>query len=74
MCEVAARFKSVIDELKYETNFKLTNQLHLENTYLTHEELNTSIKQAEHRWRIHLISCNIVTSRAKGLSNRQLFY
>jgi len=40
---VAEKFKSVIDEMTYGTDFKLTNLVHTEIANLTHEDLNTTI-------------------------------
>jgi len=74
MPRVAETFKSVIDEMTHGTDFKLVNILQAENANLTHEDLNTSIDEAENRWNIHLVSYDTLTSRAKPSSNGQLSY
>jgi len=40
---VAETFKTVIDEMTHQTDFKLVNLLQAENANLTHVDLNTSI-------------------------------
>jgi len=69
---VAETFNSVIDEMTFATDFKLINLLHVEHPNLTHEDLNTSIDEAENQWNIHLLSYDTLTSRAKPSSNDQL--
>jgi len=53
---VEEMFKSVIDEMKFATDFKLINLLHAENVNLTHQDLNTSLDEPENQWNIHLVS------------------
>jgi hypothetical protein len=72
MPRVEEMFKSVIDEMKFATDFKLINLLHAENVSLTHQDLNTSLDEPENRWNIHLVSSDTLTSRAKPSSNGQL--
>jgi len=43
MLGVAETFKTVIDEMTHETDFKLVNMLHTDNANLTHEDVNTSL-------------------------------
>jgi len=74
MTGVAETFKSVIDEMTHGTNFKLINLSYPENANLTHNNLNTSIDEPENRWNIHLVSYDMLTSRAKPSSNGQLSY
>jgi len=74
MPRVAETFKSVINEMTHGINFKLANLLHTKNANLTQEDLNTSIDEPEHRWNIHLMSYDTLTSRAKPSSNGQLSY
>jgi len=69
---VAETFKSVIDKMRFATDFKLSNLLHSENVILTHGNLNTSLDEPENRWNIHLVSYDTLTSRAKPSSNGQL--
>jgi len=71
---VAETFKSVIEEMTHGTNFKLVNLLHAANTYLTHQDLNTSIDKPENRWNSHLVPYDTLTSRAKPSSNGQHSY
>jgi hypothetical protein len=66
---VAETFKTVIDKITHGTDFKLVNMLHPELANITHEDLNTSIDEPENRWNIHLVSYDILTSRAKPSSN-----
>jgi hypothetical protein len=49
---VAEKFKTVIDEITYETDFKLIELLHAKNANLTHESLNTNIAEPGNRWNI----------------------
>jgi len=42
MPEVAEAFKSVIDKMRYSTDFTLVNLLDTEYVILTHDDLNTS--------------------------------
>jgi len=74
MRRVAARFKSVFDQMTYGTDFNLINLLHPENVNLTHEDLNTSIDKPENRLNIHLELYDTSTSRAKPSSNDQLLH
>jgi hypothetical protein len=71
---VAETFKTVIDVMTPGTDFKLVNLLQPQYANLTHEDLNTSITELEHRWNIHLVWYDILTSRAKPSSNGQLSY
>jgi hypothetical protein len=54
MPEVAATFKSVIDEMTPGTNFKLGNILHSKSANLTNQHLNTSIDKPGNQCNIHL--------------------
>jgi len=72
MPKVAETFRSVVDEMTYATDFKLTNLLHAENANLTHEDWNTSPDKPENRWNIHLVLYNTLTSRGKTSSNGQI--
>ena len=65
MPRMAETFNTVIDEMTHATDFKLVNLLHGDHANLTHEDLNTSIDKPEHRWNIHLMSYDTLTSRAK---------
>jgi hypothetical protein len=69
---VAEKYKNVIDEMKFATDFKLNNLLHVDNVNLTHADLNTSLDEPENRWNIHLVLYDTLTSRAKPSSNGQL--
>jgi len=69
---VAERFKSVIDEMTYSTDFNIINLLHTEYANLPDENLNTCLDKPETRWNIHFVSYDTLTSRAKPLSNGQL--
>ena len=71
---VPETFKSVFDEMTHGTNFKLVNLFHAENANLTHEYLNASIDKPENRCNIHLVSFDILTSRAKPSCNGQHSY
>jgi len=71
---VAETFKTVINEMRHGTEFKLVNLLYAENANVTHEDLNTRIDKPEIRWNIHLVSYDTLTSRAKPSSNGQLSY
>jgi hypothetical protein len=71
---VAETFKTVIDEITHETEFKLVNLFHAENATLTHKDLNPSIDELENRCNIYLVSYDNLTSRAKPSSNGQLSY
>ena len=74
MAGVAETFKTVIDEMRHGTDFKLVNLLHAKNANLTHEDLNTSIDEADNRRNIHLVLYDTLTSRGKPSSNGQLSY
>ena len=69
---VAETFKTVIKVKTHGTDFKLVNLLHAKDATLTHEDLSTSIDEPENRWNIHLVSYDILTSRAKPSSNGRL--
>jgi hypothetical protein len=69
---VAETFKSFIDKMTFATDFKLINLLQAENANLTHDNLNTSLDDPENRSTIHLVSYDVLTSRAKPSSNGQL--
>jgi len=69
---VAETFKTVIHEMTYGTDFQFINLLHSKNANLTHEDLNTSIDEPEHRWNIHLVPYDTLTSRMKPSSNGRL--
>jgi len=69
---VAERFKSVINEMTYGTDFQLINLLNSENANLTHKDLNTCIDEPENRWNIHLVSHDTFTSRAEPSSYSHL--
>jgi len=71
---VAETFKTFIDEMTHGTDFKLFNLLQVENVNLTHKDLNTCIDEPENWWKIHLVSSDTLTSRAKPSSNGQLSY
>jgi hypothetical protein len=62
---VAETFKSFIDKMTFATGFKLINLLQAENANLTHDNLNTSLDDPENRSTIHLVSYDVLTSRAK---------
>jgi len=72
MPRVAKMFKSVIDEMTYGTDCELIHLLHVDNGYLTQEDLNTNIEEPENRCRNHLVSYDTSTSRAKPSSKGQL--
>ena len=65
-------FKSVIDEMRFATDFKLINMLQRENANLTPEDLNTCLDQPETRWNIHLVSHDTLISRVRPSSNGKL--
>jgi hypothetical protein len=69
---VAESFKTLIVKMTHGTDFKLINLLHVDNANRTHENLNTSIDEPEKRCYIHLVSYDILTSRAKPSSNGRL--
>jgi hypothetical protein len=71
---VAETFKSVIEKMTHETDFKLVNLFLAENANLAHEELNTSIDKPETRGNIHLVSYDTLTPRATPSSNGQFSY
>jgi hypothetical protein len=60
---VSETFKTNIDMMTYGTDFKLIDLLYAENANLTCNDLNTSIDKPEHRWNIHLVWYDIITSR-----------
>jgi hypothetical protein len=72
MPRVAETFKTVIDEMTHETDFKLVNLLLAENANCTHQDLNASIDEPENRWNIHLVLHDTLTSIAKPSSNGRL--
>jgi len=74
MHRVAETFKSVINEMIYETDLKLVNLLHVENATLTHDDMNTSIDEPENRWNIHHVPYNTLTSRVNPSINGQFSY
>jgi hypothetical protein len=39
--------RSVIDKVRYGTEFKLVHQLHVENSNLIHKDLNTSVDELD---------------------------
>jgi hypothetical protein len=69
MPKVAQIFKTVIDEMTHRSDVKLVNLLHIETANFMHEDLNTSIDEPENRRKIHLVSYDTLTSRAKPSSN-----
>ena len=71
---VAETFKSVIDQIKHGTNFKLVNLLDAENANLTNEYLNTSIEEPENCLNSHFVSYDTLTSRGKPSGNGYLSY
>jgi hypothetical protein len=48
--------------------------LHAEDVNVTHEDLNTSIDEADNQWNMHLVLYDTLTSRVKPSSNSQLSY
>jgi len=71
---VAETFKTVIDKMTHATEVNLGNLLHLENTSLTHEDVNTGIDEPENRWNIQHLSYDTLTSIAKPSSIGQRSY
>jgi len=72
MPRVAETFTTIINEMRYGTDFKLVNLLLAENANITQNDLNTSIDEPENQWNIHLVSYDSLTSRAKPSSNGRL--
>jgi len=58
--------------MTFATDFKLINLLHAQNANPTNEDLNTSLDEPKQQWNIHLVSYDILTSRAKPSTNGQL--
>jgi hypothetical protein len=69
---VAVWFGSAIDKMTYWTDFKLINLLHGDGTYLTYEDLHSSVEKPDNRWNVHLGWYYILTSTAKPSRNKQL--
>jgi hypothetical protein len=74
MPAVAESLKTVMDEMKYGTDFNLIILFHTENENLTHEDLTHSIDLPVSQWSIHLVSYDTLTSRAKLSSYGQLLH
>ena len=71
---VAETMKGVMDEMTYETDFKLINLLHQQYANLTHKDLNTSVDESENCLIIKLVSYDTLISSAKRSHNGQLSY
>jgi len=72
MPRVAETFMTIINEMRYGTDFKLVNLLLAENANITQNDLNTTIDEPENQWNIHLVSYDTLTSRAKPSSDGRL--
>jgi len=71
---VGESFKDVIVKMSHGTKFKLVNWMYTEDINRKYEDLTTGIDKQENGWNIHLVSYDMLKSRAKPSSSGQLSY